>query len=157
MRKKVAEILIGKLVLTGFMHGGARYIGVLQEVLPSKPFRANICVCAIQHYPYLYCHNTVGKFDERMILMGNSIVCQKGSIINVGNGIEVFFGDLPSYKNSLIKSLENYIDSVKYTLDEFKKTKGNYFTCYIDNLKDCQRLYDILIKRLEDARAMEED
>ncbi len=153
MRRATAEKLIGSMVITG-MVDGACYIGELVEVIPSKPFRANVIVHAVYSYPELYAHNTRGKFHEKRIELGESLLKDKGVIVNTGSGIESYTDIVPSYEESVVISIEKYLKSVKRTLDNYIENNGSYHTYYIDNMDETKQLYSLLCDRLQSARQL---
>ncbi len=151
MRKNDAEKLIGKLVITDYING-AKYIGELVEIIPTKPFRCNVKIYAVNSYPWLYEHHSKGGFIESRISFDDSILKPKGEIVNTGNDIQPYLNVLPSYKESIIIALEEYMSKVKNILEKYRENDGNYHSYYIRSMKDSQNLYDLLNEQLLKAK-----
>lgn len=151
MKREDAEKHIGKLVITSFI-GGTRYIGELLEVIPSKPFRAIVKIRGVYKYPELYCHNKNGAFLDHYLSKGSDLVKKENDIVETGNGIELYHCNLISYNHSLINAIEDYLVSTKRKLDEFENNSC-FGTAWINNKRDCLKLYDILFERMNRAKS----
>jgi hypothetical protein len=153
MKKSEAEKLIGKLVITSYVNG-VRYIGELIEIIPSKPFRANVKIKAIYEYPWLYSHHSRGGFDDYKISLGNKVLIPKNEIVNIGNDIKLFDNELLPYEESIVISIQKYMNEVKQTVVVYIEHNGKFSSCYIFSLADSQKLYNILIQRFKDAQCL---
>lgn len=146
MRRNEAENIIGSLVITGMIKGGY-YIGELIEVIPSKPFRANVKVKGVYEYPKLYNHNTRPLcFKEKV-----SVIAEN-EIVNTGNSIKKYEEEFISYNYSLKRALLVYLSSVQRTLDEYENNNGRYHTYYINDMSDAIKLKDMLIQRIDNIK-----
>jgi hypothetical protein len=143
MRVKDAELLIGKLVK--FYCHNAYYTGELISIEHSKPFRANVKIKNLISHPDFYGHNSRGTFTTFPIKIHKENV-----IINVGNGIEIYVGEILSYKESVLNSLKKYLLKVEQH-EKYYSSDKNFSSCYICSLNDSVKLKNIISKRIYDV------
>ncbi len=142
MNRNEAEQLMGSLVITGSIKGGL-YIGELVEIIPSKPFRANVKIKGVLQHPELYNHNTTPLCFKDTVT-----VLRENEIVNTGNSILKYEDILVSYDDSLKNALSKYLSSVENQLNGFIHDR-RYSTRYINNEEDCIILRDMLVEKIK--------
>jgi hypothetical protein len=137
MKRQEAENLIGKMVITGLING-TRYYGELIEIIPNKPFRAIIKVKGIYEYTSVCVEYNDNKLEYNSFFI-------EGSLVETGNGIQIFKEQIQPYKQSLIEALKRYNHDITLLI-EFKgyKEENVFMKRLSERLKESNDLINML-------------
>ena len=119
MTRQEASELIGKNV---FCWTGLRgcYIGRLLEVVPVRPWRGKVEICAVAEYPVQGMSANGAGFKRRK-------PAAFGAIWEFGNSsIKEHTGVVPDYQNSIIEALQNGIKGLTQTIESCRQLGRDY-------------------------------